>query len=68
MTLLLVAHVTDHTSIVEDLSQEQPAREDSQPGLVPKGPSTSQARVQPQCTCCCSSSTEEPLSTSQEAA
>ena len=41
----LAAHMTDHTSIVEDLSQEQPAGEETWPGIAQEGPSTSQACV-----------------------
>ena len=45
MTAPLAAHVMDHTSIVEDLSQEQPAGEEMWPGMAREGPSTSQACV-----------------------
>ena len=45
MTPPLAAHVTDHTSIMEDLSQEQPAGEEMWPGIAQEGPSTSQACV-----------------------
>ncbi|KAB0344985.1 hypothetical protein FD754_021911 [Muntiacus muntjak] len=67
MTPPLAAHVMDHISIVEDLSQEQPAGEETWRGMAREGPSTSQACVPPQRACCCSSSQGEHLSTSWEA-
>ncbi|EHB15126.1 fem-1-like protein A [Heterocephalus glaber] len=59
MTPLLAASVTGHTNIVEYLIQEQPGQEQTPPGLIQEGSSTSQGCLQGARSC--SSSAEEQV-------